>query len=169
MSAAATTTDTAPTPPIGYLYCFSNPSMPGILKVGMTLRTPEERLAEANRPDTFKPPTNYRLEFAKRVSDPRSKESTLHGLLASFAIQVNKNREFFRVPVDEVRRFFNLMDGIWWEDTELDEEELGTDAATTAAVAAATGDADVKEVFMASYEQTTGGGRGGYRTFSVYR
>lgn len=165
MSAAVTTT--ADPAPIGYLYCFSNPSMPGILKVGMTLRTPEDRLAEANRPDTFKPPTNYRLEFAKRVSDPRAKEATLHGLLGSFAIQVNKNREFFRVPVNEVRRFFNLMDGLWWEDTELEEEELGTDAATLAAVAA-TGDDDVREVFMASYEQTPSA-RGGYRHFAVYR
>lgn len=142
--------------------------MPGILKVGMTLRTPEERLAEANRPDTFKPPTNYRLEFAKRVTDPRAKESTLHGLLASFAIQVNKNREFFRVPVEEVRRFFDLMDGLWWEETELEEEELGTDTVSLAAADAAAGDSDVKEVFMASYEQTPSG-RGGYRNFSVYR
>jgi hypothetical protein len=154
--------------PIGYLYCMSNPSMPGILKVGMTLRTPEDRLAEANRPDTFKPPTNYRLEFAKRVTDPRAKETTLHGLLGSFSIKINKNREFFRVPVDEVRRFFNLMDGLWWEETELEEEELGLDAATVAAVAESTGDADVKEVFMTSYEQTPAA-RGAYRNFAVYR
>jgi hypothetical protein len=154
----------APTP-IGYLYCFSNPSMPGILKVGMTLRTPEERLAEANRPDTFKPPTNYRLEFAKRVTDPRAKEATLHGLLASFAIQVNKNREFFRVPVDEVRRFFNLMDGLWWEETELDEEELGVDV--TAAATATTDEAETKEIFMPAYEGST---RENYmRSFTIFR
>lgn len=130
--------------------------MPGILKVGMTLRTPEERLAEANRPDTFKPPTNYRLEFAKRVNDPRAKESTLHSLLANFSIQVNKNREFFRVPVDEVRRFFHLMDGIWWEDTDLEEEELGPPAEEAEA-------GEFKEVFVPSYETT------GSRTFTVFR
>ena len=28
----------------GYLYCISNEYMPGILKVGYTCRTPEERL-----------------------------------------------------------------------------------------------------------------------------
>ena len=142
--------------------------MPGILKVGMTLRTPEDRLAEANRPDTFKPPTNYRMEFAKRVTDPRAKEATLHGLLASFSIKVNKNREFFRVPVTEVRRFFELMDGLWWEDTELEEEELGTDAVTLAAADAAAGDTDIKEVFMHSYEQPSTA-RGGYRNVVVYR
>lgn len=138
--------------------------MPGILKVGMTLRTPEDRLTEANRPDTFKPPTNYRLEFAKRVSDPRTKEATLHKLLAAFAIQVNKNREFFRVPVDEVRRFFDLMDGIWWEDTDMDEEELGVSESLATAA-----DGDTKEVVMSSYE-AGGSGRGSsYRSFTVHR
>lgn len=157
MSAAA-----AP-PTVGYLYCFSNPSMPGILKVGMTVRTPEERLAEANRPDTFKPPTNYRMEFAKRVTDPRAKEATLHGLLSSFAIQVNKNREFFRVPVDEVRRFFDLMDGLWWEETELEAEELGVPPTG----AAAEEEAETKEIFMPAYEDSTRDSR--IRSFTVYR
>jgi hypothetical protein len=136
--------------------------MPGILKVGMTVRTPEERLAEANRPDTFKPPTNYRMEFAKRITDPRAKEATLHGLLASFSIQVNKNREFFRVPVDDVRRFFDLMDGLWWEETELDEEELGVP--TGAGVEEET---DSKEIFMPAYEDSTRDSR--IRSFTVYR
>jgi hypothetical protein len=60
------------------------------------------------------------------------------------------------------------MDGLWWEETELEEEELGMDAATIAAVAESTGDADVREVFMASYEQAPAA-RGGYRNFSVFR
>ena len=37
---------------LGHIYCFSNPSIPGILKVGMTDRTPEIRLIEANSSDT---------------------------------------------------------------------------------------------------------------------
>ncbi len=51
----------------GYIYCFSNPSMPGILKVGMTERTPEIRLFEANCPDTWRPPTPYKIVVAKKV------------------------------------------------------------------------------------------------------
>ena len=49
----------------GYLYCFSNSSMPGILKIGMTERTPDIRLSEANSSNTWKPPTPYKIEFAK--------------------------------------------------------------------------------------------------------
>ena len=41
----------------GYVYCFSNESMKGILKVGMTERTPNIRLNEANASDTWRPPT----------------------------------------------------------------------------------------------------------------
>jgi hypothetical protein len=58
----------------GYIYCFSNPSMPAILKVGMTERTPIIRLGEANASDTWRPPTPYKIEFAKKVSDASGKE-----------------------------------------------------------------------------------------------
>ena len=48
----------------GYLYCFSNTSMPGILKIGMTEQALEIKLNEANRPDTFKHPTPYKIEIS---------------------------------------------------------------------------------------------------------
>ena len=41
---------------------MSNQSMPGILKVGMTERTPETRLNEANASDTWRPPTPYIID-----------------------------------------------------------------------------------------------------------
>ena len=53
----------------GYIYCFSNPSMPGILKIGMTERTPKKRLNEANASDTWRPPTKYNIEFDTLVLD----------------------------------------------------------------------------------------------------
>ena len=101
--------------PEGYIYCFSNPSMPGILKIGMTEREPELRLNEANSPDTWRPPTPYRIEFVKRVSNPRLKEGVLHGLLARYAERINPRREFFRVELDTVRPFFDLMDERTWD------------------------------------------------------
>jgi len=50
----------------GYIYCFSNQSLIGILRVGMTERTPEIRLSEANNSDTWRPPTPYKIELSKK-------------------------------------------------------------------------------------------------------
>jgi len=113
----------------GYLYCFSNESMKGILKVGMTERTPEIRLQEANSSDTWRPPTPYRIEFAKRVIHPKRKETVIHRLLSQYTERINPRREFFRISCEEVKTFFELMDGEFWvekEDTvekEYEEQE----------------------------------------------
>ena len=109
----------------GYLYCFSNESMPGILKVGMTERTPEIRLNEANSSDTWRPPTPYKIEFSKKVLNPKQKETTLHSLLSQYTERINPKREFFRVSSEEVKAFFDLIDGDLWvkEDPEEEEEE----------------------------------------------
>lgn len=102
----------------GYIYCFSNPSMQGIVKVGMTERSPDIRLHEANSSDTWRPPTPYVLEFAKQVSWPKQKERTLHTLLTQYTERVNPKREFFRVSPGDVRTFFDLIDGIMWISEE---------------------------------------------------
>ena len=58
----------------GWVYCISNENIRSstspnnvLLKIGMTNRTPQERLAEANKSDTWRPPINYKIEFAKKV------------------------------------------------------------------------------------------------------
>lgn len=102
----------------GYLYCMTNVCMPGLLKIGMTERTPEERLKDANSPDTWRPPTPYVIEFAKMVTQPKQKEATLHKLLEQFTDRVHPRREFFRLPIDDVRTFFDLMDGENWVPAE---------------------------------------------------
>lgn len=108
----------------GYLYCLSNQSMPGILKVGMTERTPEIRLNEANSSDTWRPPTPYKIEFAKKVYNPKQKETTLHTLLSQYTERINPKREFFRVSKEEVNTFFDLIDGdLWIERVEKEEDE----------------------------------------------
>jgi hypothetical protein len=107
----------------GYIYCFSNESMPGILKVGMTERTPEARLGEANASDTWRPPTPYKIECAKKVSGASEKEKTLHTLLEQYTDRIHPRREFFRVSKEEVRKFLDLMDGEMWTETQVDDNE----------------------------------------------
>jgi hypothetical protein len=97
--------------------------MPGILKVGMTERTPEARLSEANASDTWRPPTPYEIEFAKKVSNRSQKEKTLHTLLEQYTDRIHPRREFFRVSKEEVLKFLDLMDGEMWAETREEKEE----------------------------------------------
>jgi hypothetical protein len=95
----------------GYIYCFSNPAMPGIYKIGMTTRTPEARLKDANTSNTWKPPMPYRIEMFAKVSDPMKKEQSLHKLLEHYGKRIHPRREFFHITLREVRMFFALLDG----------------------------------------------------------
>jgi hypothetical protein len=104
----------------GWLYVISNPEMSTLLKIGMTMRTPQERLAEANASDTWRPPVNYKIEFAKKVKNPLKKEKTIHKLLEQYNERVNRSREFFRISVEKARLYFDLMDGEYLEITEED-------------------------------------------------
>lgn len=103
----------------GYVYVMSNPSMPHLYKIGFTTRAVEERIQEANQPNTWIP-TPFVYEFYKFVANPQQKEMTLHKLLAKD--RVNPNREFFRVDLDHVRLLFDLMDSTQAPEPEPDVE-----------------------------------------------
>ena len=94
---------------MGYIYAFSNESMPGLIKIGMTERTPEERLAEANSYDTFKPPTPYIMEIQKKVNNCKEIEKKIHALLSDK--RVNPHREFFKITIEELKELFNSIEG----------------------------------------------------------
>ena len=105
---------------IGFLYGLSNESMPNMLKVGVTKRTPIERLNEANRSNTWMP-TQFKLELAKQVTDPFKKEKILHNILTMNGKRVSPDREFFRISIEELELYFELMDGtLWTTDTDTD-------------------------------------------------
>lgn len=98
----------------GYLYCFSNKSMPGILKIGITKRTPKITLNKANCNNTMKSHTLYEIEFAKKVLNPKKCKILIHKFLSHNNIQINLKREFFRVSTEEVKTLFDLIDGDSW-------------------------------------------------------
>lgn len=96
---------------LGYVYCISNPHMPGIVKIGYTDRSPAERLEEANA-STWNFP-EFKLEFARRVPDANAKEMILHRYFK--ADRVSPRREFFRIEeLDRLQLLFELMGGTWW-------------------------------------------------------
>lgn len=92
----------------GWIYCMTNASMPGIYKVGMTRRKPDERLAEANTSDTWRPPTPYVIEYALRTGNLLETERNLHTLLVETGGErVHQGREFFRMPLKEIKHLMN--------------------------------------------------------------
>lgn len=114
---------------IGYIYCFSNESMPSILKVGMTERKPEERLRDANRSNTWSPPTPYKMEIAKQVYYPKQKEFSIHKLLDLYGKRINPKREFFKSTIDEIKTIFDIIDGEYYfaKDLEIEDEIIDKD------------------------------------------
>jgi|LauGreDrversion4_2_1035121.scaffolds.fasta_scaffold134025_2 hypothetical protein len=113
----------------GWIYCFSNPAMPGLLKVGMIHnadeRTPLDRAKELYKTGL---PLPFEIEFAKKVSNPKQKETLIHTLLSQYTERPNPLREFFRVSPEEVKTFFDLMDGEMWVDTRVVEDEAVEEA-----------------------------------------
>jgi hypothetical protein len=106
----------------GFIYCFSNESYPGLLKIGMTDRTPDDRLKDANSCTWCHTP--FINVIAKKVQNPIEKERKLHDYLKDK--RVNPRREFFNISIDEIRKLFALMDGEIWNPTK-DELESPPD------------------------------------------
>ena len=107
---------------IGYIYCITNPSMPGVVKIGMTRRMPEERLADANR-DTWNH-TKFQLAFAKKVEDPEQKERAIHKILEQHGQRKSSSREFFTISVELTKMYFDLIPGEDWNNVVVCNKKL---------------------------------------------
>lgn len=81
----------------GYVYILTNPSMPGLVKVGSTTRQPRVRAAELSRGTAV--PTPYEVAYSEWVTDSKSAERRIHWRLNS--TRLSTKREFFRVSVAE--------------------------------------------------------------------
>ncbi len=96
--------------------------MPNIFKVGRTKRTPEERLDEANLPNTFKPPTPYTILFAKKVRNCIKSEKQIHEMLEDF--RITKDREFFHTSREIIKNAFDSLEGRYWEPNRYEIQSI---------------------------------------------
>ena len=80
--------------------------MPGIIKIGWTDNSIEQRMKELDKTGTPLPFTCY---YAKRVEDPRFVESKLHEAFDEFRIR--DNREFFRMSPDQAKAALEIASG----------------------------------------------------------
>jgi len=76
----------------GYIYIAFNPEMPKCVKVGLTTREPEKRLAELSSTSS---PVPFRLLMKWHVTDVNLAESAAHKALSDK--RVSPNREFFHI------------------------------------------------------------------------
>lgn len=84
----------------GHLYILSNVFLgPDLLKIGLTTREPTSRAVALSRSTAI--PGPFHVEFASPVRDCKLAERRVHLLLKE--MRVNKDKEFFRVPVHEAR------------------------------------------------------------------
>ncbi len=85
---------------IGFIYVLSNPSMPGLLKIGVTEGRVENRIKELSRPTGV--PTPFRGEFHLPVYEiPRDAERRVHKHLDPW--RDSNHREFFRIDPEVAR------------------------------------------------------------------
>ena len=90
----------------GYVYILINPSMPGMIKVGCTLR---DSRARANKLRTTGVPTPFEVAFEIFADDCKRVEADVQAKLTSF--RVSGDREFFRYPLKDAINLLLKMRG----------------------------------------------------------
>ncbi|MBL8348894.1 MAG: GIY-YIG nuclease family protein [Burkholderiaceae bacterium] len=85
---------------MGYVYLLSNPAMPGLVKIGCTDRSPDDRVAELSASTGV--PEPFVVEYAAFFLDHQSVEQALHRDLSEH--RVRDSREFFRIAVGDAKR-----------------------------------------------------------------
>jgi hypothetical protein len=83
----------------GFLYILSNEAMPGLLKIGYSVKVPTERVAELF---TTGVPEPFELAYYCLVEDAHKLEAQVHRDLHTKRHRLG--REFFRIELDEAIR-----------------------------------------------------------------
>lgn len=83
----------------GYLYLLVNPSLPGVVKIGRTARSPAERAAELSTATGV--PTPFIVAFEQAFDDCHSAEAYVHEVLSHKGHRTSYNREFFNISPTE--------------------------------------------------------------------
>lgn len=81
----------------GYVYVLSNPSMPGVFKIGRSKRGGESRAKELYQTGVPEP---FAVEFEILIEHHEYVEAYLHEHFKE--CRVNGGREFFKSPLEEI-------------------------------------------------------------------
>ena len=88
-----------------WVYVLTNPSMPGMVKIGYTKDDPNLRVKQLNASTGVA--VDFTLEWAFGCYNAIELEQEVHKHLNSF--RVNTNREFFNVSVDKAKTAIKML------------------------------------------------------------
>lgn len=86
----------------GFIYVMTNPTVPGLAKVGMTTRDPTTRQSELSQATGVASP--FTLVYSQPVLNCRAAEAWVHSTLEIAGFRHAANREFFNAPLHEIVR-----------------------------------------------------------------
>jgi len=82
----------------GWVYVISNKAMPELVKIGYTMKTPDQRAKELSSTGS---PFPYNVEYAVLVRNPRLLERTLHSHFSNNC----SGKEWFKMKTVEIAAF----------------------------------------------------------------
>ena len=88
-----------------WVYVLSNPTQPGLLKIGYTKKLPEERAKQISSATGVALP--YKVEWAYQCFNGEMVEREVHYKLK--AQRVNNSKEFFQISLEEAKETINLI------------------------------------------------------------
>lgn len=90
---------------IGIVYILTNPAMPGLVKIGKTLRGS----AEARMGELFSTgvPVPFECAYAAKVNNAEAVEVALHAAFEPY--RVNLKREFFEIEAEQAMAILRLL------------------------------------------------------------
>ena len=83
-----------------WVYILSNPSTPGLLKIGYTKLDPDTRAKQISNATGVALP--YKVEWAFKCFNGEQLEGEVHHYLKAY--RVNNNREFFEIELNEAKK-----------------------------------------------------------------
>lgn len=84
-----------------WVYVLTNPTMPGLCKIGFTKNKPSERVKQINSATGVA--LDFVVEWAYPCFNAHDVEKQIHKYLEENGFRVNKNKEFFNITVEEAK------------------------------------------------------------------
>jgi len=82
-----------------WIYVLSNKTMPNLIKIGFTDKTPDKRAKQISRSTGV--PLSFEVEYAFKCFNAHALEIEIHKYLKGY--RINNDREFFQLSVEEAK------------------------------------------------------------------